>query len=111
MDGFFIRFYLHEDQKCHGKLAWEWLLAQANKMNIFGGEAFRSIGGFGHHHQLTESTFFELGGKMAVKVEFLVTQSEIDALLNLLKREKIQAFYTVNPTMIGTVNSSAEDLL
>lgn len=111
MDGFFIRFYLHENQTCRGKLAWEWLLAEANKMELRGGTAFRSIGGFGHHHHLSESTFFELGGKMAVKVEFIAKQEEVDALLCLLKRENIHAFYTVSPTTIGVINPNTEDLI
>ena len=62
MEGCFLRFYLHENQRCHRRLAWEWLLDQANKLGIRGGTAFRAMAGFGHHRQLQENHFFELAG-------------------------------------------------
>ena len=47
MDGSFLRFYVHENDRLHGRLAWEWLLAQANELGIRGGSAFRAVAGFG----------------------------------------------------------------
>ena len=34
MEGSFLRFYLHEDQRCHGHLAWEWLLGETSQARL-----------------------------------------------------------------------------
>ena len=36
MDGSFLRFYVHENDRLHGRLAWEWLLEQANDLGDAG---------------------------------------------------------------------------
>ena len=109
MEGCFIRFYLHENQRCHGRLAWEWLLDQANKLGIRGGSAFRAMAGFGHHHHLQEDHFFELAGNLPVEVEFTVSEEESARLLELLHREKVRVFYAHIPARFGVVNPDVEE--
>ncbi|TLY88376.1 MAG: DUF190 domain-containing protein [Gammaproteobacteria bacterium] len=74
MQGSLLRFYVHEGQRHHGRLVWEWLLERANELGIRGGSAFRAMAGFGRHHVLHESHFFELAGTLTVEVEFIVTE-------------------------------------
>ena len=109
MEGSFLRFYLHENQRCHGRLAWEWLLEQANKLGIRGGSAFRAMAGFGRHHHLHEDHFFELAGTLTVEVEFIVTQDESTRLLDLLHQEKLRVFYAHIPAKFGVVNPEVDD--
>ena len=97
MDGSFLRFYVDEQQRHHGVLLWEWLLAEANKLGVRGGSAFRAIGGFGRHHELHESRFFELAGGMGVEVEFIANDDETKRLLALIREEKIRVFYARIP--------------
>lgn len=104
MEGYYIRFYLHENQRCHGRLAWEWLLDQANRLGIRGGSAFRAMAGFGHRHHLQEDHFFELAGNLAVEVEFIVTEQESEQLLELVRREGLRVFYAHIPARFGVVN-------
>lgn len=103
MHGQFCRFYLHENDRHHGRLLWEWLLEQANHLGIRGGSAFRAMAGFGRHHVLHESQFFELAGTLTVEVEFIVTDDEMNRLLDLLRREQVSAFYAVVPARFGTL--------
>lgn len=110
MEGCLLRFYLQESQRCHGKVAWEWLLEQANKLGIRGGTAFHAMGGFGHHHHLMEDHFFELAGQFAVEVEFVVTREESACLIDLLHKEKVRVFYAHIPAQFGVVNPEAGDL-
>ena len=84
MQGSFLRFYVHENQRYERALVWEWLLGQANALGIRGGSAFRAMAGFGRHRVLHESTFFELAGTLTVEVEFIVTDAEAQQLLQLL---------------------------
>ena len=101
MNGSFLRFYVRENQRCHGILLWEWLLEQANRMGIRGGSAFRAMAGFGRRHQLHEDHFFELAGTLTVEVEFIVTDEEAARLLDLLRTEKIRVFYAQIPAQFA----------
>ena len=49
MEGSILRFYVHENDRVHHRLAWEWLLEQANSLGLRGGSAFRAMAGFGPH--------------------------------------------------------------
>ena len=109
MQGSLLRFYIHESQRCHGRLLWEWLLEQANQMGIRGGSAFRAMAGFGRHHHLHEQTFFELAGTLTIEVEFLVTDAEAQQLIELIQREKARVFFAQTPAHFGVVNPDAKD--
>ena len=109
MNGCFLRFYVHEDQRIHRTLLWEWLLQQANKLGIRGGSAFRAMAGFDSHHVLHEDHFFELAGTLTVEVEFIVTDDEVDQLLALLRKENVRVFYARIPAVFGVINPKQGD--
>ena len=109
MQGSLLRFYVHENQRCHGRLFWEWLLEQANQLGIRGGSAFRAMAGFGRRHQLHEDHFFELAGTLTVEVEFIVSDAEAKQLLDLVKAEKVRVFYAQIPAEFGVLNPDARD--
>lgn len=109
MQGSFLRFYVTERQSHHHHLVWEWLLQQANKMGIRGGSAFRAMAGFGRHHVLHETNFFELAGSVAIEVEFIVTDEEAQKLLNLLHENKVRLFYAQIPARFGVINPDSAD--
>lgn len=97
----FLKIYVGESQKHHGKLLYEWLLEQARKLDIPGGSAFRAIAGFGRHGVLHEETFFELAGSLPVEVGFAVSANDAERLLDLIKREGLRLFYVQTPAAHG----------
>lgn len=109
MQGSFLRFYVHEDHRLHGRLVWEWLLEQANRLGVPGGSAFRAMAGFGRHHVLHESRFFELAGTLTVEVEFIVSDEQAHQLLELVKAEKIRLFYACFPALFGVLSPDSGD--
>jgi uncharacterized protein len=109
MQGSFCRFYVHENDRHQGRLLWEWLLDQANRLGIRGGSAFKAMAGFGRHHVLHEDRFFELAGSLTVEVEFIVSEEETRQLLDLLRRERVKAFYALIPARFGVINPDATD--
>ncbi|HTW74709.1 MAG TPA: DUF190 domain-containing protein [Steroidobacteraceae bacterium] len=109
MNGHFLRFYVHEGQRHHGVLVWEWLLKSASALGVRGGSAFRAVAGFGRHHVLHEQTFFELAGSVAVEVEFIVTDAEAQELISRIHQERIRLFFTRTPVHFGVINPDAED--
>jgi PII-like signaling protein len=109
MDGMFLRFYLHENQRHHSILLWDWLLEKANKMGIRGGSAFRAMAGFGRHHTLHMDRFFELGGSLTVEVEFIVTEDEAQRLIDLIEQEGVRLFYARIPATFGVLNPDKQD--
>lgn len=110
MQGSYLRFYVHEGQRHKRRLVWEWLLEQANGLGIRGGSAFRAMAGFGRHHVLHESTFFELAGSLTVEVESIVTDAEERQLLELLRTTGIRLFYASVPARFGVLNPDSADL-
>jgi PII-like signaling protein len=108
-DGLFLRFYVREDQRHGHVLLWQWLLEKANKLGIRGGSAFRGMAGFGRHHVLHESHFFELAGHLVIEVEFIVNAKESGDLLALIEREKIRVFYARIPASFGILNPDPQD--
>jgi uncharacterized protein len=103
MNGTILRFYVHENRTHRHIALFEWLLEQAKKLGIHGGSAFRAIAGFGRHGILHEEHFFELAADMTVEVEFVVTEGEAEALLGLLKKERISIFYARVPAEFGAI--------
>ena len=103
MKGTILRFYVHEGRIHHHVALFEWLLEQAKKTGIHGGSAFRAVAGFGRHGILHEEHFFELAADMTIVVEFVATEAEAEALLGLLRRERVSIFYARVPAEFGTV--------
>ena len=101
MQGVYLRFYLQESSRHHGRLTYEWLLEHAKGLGIKGGTAFRSIAGYGRHGQLHEQHFFELAGDLTVQVGFAVKQADADRLLQSLAQEKLEIFYLRLPVEMG----------
>jgi PII-like signaling protein len=93
MIGTHLRFYTYENRRHDGALLYEWLLEHAKKLGVHGGSAFRAIAGFGRHGRLHEQHFFELAGDVPVLVEFILSDSEADALLTALREENVHLFY------------------
>lgn len=109
MQGSYLRFYVHEGQRHQRRLLWEWLLEQANALGVRGGSAFRAMAGFGRHHKLHESTFFELAGTLTVEVEFIVSDEEAKQLLALVQKAGVRVFYACVPALFGVINPDATD--
>ena len=106
MDGWLLRFYVHENQRVHGRPAWEWLLEEANRLGLRGGSAFRAMAGFGRHHQLHEDHFFELAGTLTVEVQFVVSEEESARLLARVAAVPLRVFYAQLPARFGIVGES-----
>ena len=103
MQGVYLKFYVQENRRHHGILAYEWLLEEAKKLGIPGGSAFRAIAGFGRHGRLHEAHFFELAGDLPGEVGFALREDEAKQLLEHLAREKLQLFYIQLPLEMGVV--------
>ncbi len=109
MQGSFLRLYVREGDKYHGRLLWEWLLDQGNRLGVRGGSAFRSIGGFGRSHAVHEGSFFELAGTTSIEVEFVVTEEEAQRLFALIRQAQVRVFYVCLPARFGVINPDAKD--
>lgn len=108
MKGTCLRFYVQEGRTHHKVLAYEWLLAYAQKLGLHGGSAFKAAAGFGRHGMLREDHFFELAGKLPVAVEFIVSDEEADRLLTALQAEELTLFYLRMPVEFHTIKGLAD---
>jgi PII-like signaling protein len=103
IDGVYLRFYTHAHARHDGMLLSEWLLEQAKKHKLGGGSVFRAIAGFGRHGVLHQEAFFELADDLPVKVEFLLRESEAEALLQLVRDAGAELVYARGPASIGVL--------
>lgn len=101
MNGYSLRFYMHENHKHRGKLLYEWILERARKEGIHGGSAFKAIAGYGRHGVLHEQHFFELAGDMTVIVEFIVDEEEAEKLLEIVREDKASLVWARFPAEFG----------
>jgi PII-like signaling protein len=106
--GVYLRFFVHENRRYAGVLLYDWLLAEAKKLGLSGGTAFRSIAGFGRHGVTHETRFLELAGQEAVRVDFVVTREAADKMLARVRAEHLQIFYATLPTEFGTLDGDAQ---
>ncbi|HXS74402.1 MAG TPA: DUF190 domain-containing protein [Rhodanobacteraceae bacterium] len=104
VQGVYLRFFMHEGRRHHGVLLYDWLLREANKLGIAGGTAFRSIAGFGRHGVMHEAHFLELAGQETVRVDFIVTATDADRLMQLVRAECLQLFYAKLPAEFGVLD-------
>lgn len=103
MKGICLTFYTYEFQKHHGVLLYEWLLELARKNGIHGGSVFRALAGFGRHGVVHEEHFFELASDVPVEVKFIISEKEMDLLLDFLQKEKVDLFYTKEEVEYGSI--------
>lgn len=89
-----LTFYVDEKLHHEGKPFYEWLLDEAKELGVRGGSAFRAISGFGRHGRLHDEKFFELAGELAVKVEFILDDKLAEQLLQRVKAQNLEVFYT-----------------
>jgi uncharacterized protein len=110
MTGTYLKFYVHENRRHHGKLLYEWLLGLAQELGIHGGSAFRAIAGFGRHGLVVEQHFFELADNLPVEVAFMLSDAEAERFLARLRGEKqLSLFYIRLPAEYGVLNGDTAD--
>lgn len=102
-EGVYLRFFVHENRRHGGVLLYDWLLAEAKKLGLPGGTAFRSIAGYGHHGVTHEAHFLELAGQETVRVDFVVTRDLAQRMLERVRTEQLEVFYATLPTEFGTL--------
>jgi PII-like signaling protein len=101
--GVYLRFFMHENRRHAGVLLYDWLLAEAKKLGLAGGTAFRSIAGYGRHGVTHEAHFLELAGHETIRVDFVVTREAAEKMLARVREEKLQLFYAILPAEFGTL--------
>jgi PII-like signaling protein len=103
MEGVYLKFYVQENRRHHGRLVYEWLLEQAQQLGIPGGSAFRALAGYGRHGRMHEEHFFELAGDLPVEVGFALSEEEAERLLAHLAGEPLPLLYIKLPMQMGVV--------
>jgi PII-like signaling protein len=110
MRGTYLKFYVHENRRHHGKLVFEWLLSEARGLGIHGGSAFRAIAGFGRHGVIVEQHFFELADELPVEVAFMVSDEQAERFIGRLEAERdLSLFYIRMSAEYGVLNGITMD--
>jgi PII-like signaling protein len=100
-----LRLYMHESRRFHGMLLYEWLLEHARKLGVHGGSAFRAVAGYGRHGVMHEQNYFELAGELPVVTEFIVSESDAERILTMVRKENIDLVYVCWPAEYSATNA------
>lgn len=104
MNGWSLRFYMHENQKHRGMLLYEWLLELAKRHGIHGASAFKAIAGYGRHGVLHEQSFFEQAGDCTILVELIVDDTDAGKMLDIVHEDGAPLFWAKFPAEFGVVS-------
>ncbi len=107
MNGVYLRFYVHENRRVHGRLLYEWLLERGRQLGIGGGTALKAMASYGRNGVLHEAKFFELAGDLTVEVGFVASEEQAAALLDAVSAERISIFYSRVAAEFGVVDGEA----
>lgn len=109
VQGVYLRFFMHANARHDGKLLYEWILEQARSNKLGGGSVFRAVAGFGRHGVLHEEHFLELAGDLPVKLEFLLSESEANTLLDIVREAGAELVYARSASEIGIIDKQNGD--
>lgn len=104
MQGVYLKFFVHENQRHDGRLLYEWLLEEAKRIGLPGGSAFRAVAGFGRHGVMHEQHFFELAGDLAMEVVFVLSEAEADRFLADLAPHRLPVVYVRTEAVFGRLD-------
>ncbi|TCO81232.1 hypothetical protein EV699_10973 [Plasticicumulans lactativorans] len=102
--GVCLSLYMAENRRHHGRLLYEWLLGEAQRLGIEGGGVFRAIEGYSRRHGLRAAHFFELAGDNPVCVAFYLSADEESRLRARLAEEDLNLFFARWPVEFGVLN-------
>ena len=109
IEGVFLRFIVHENHRFKGQAMHDWLLAEARRLGIPGGSAFRGIAGYGRHGVLLEEHFFELANDLPLEVRFVCSEEQAGALLDAVEEAELSLFYVMSPTRYGVAGLEKDE--
>ncbi len=103
MQGSYLKFFVQEKTRHHGRLLYEWLLEEAKRQGLPGGSVFKAVAGYGRHGQLHEAHFIELAGELPMEVVFAVSDADADRLLDTLRQAGLDLVYVRMTAEVGRV--------
>ena len=104
MEGVCLEFYVNEFEKYQGRLTYEWILDFVKKNGVQGCSVFKSIAGYGRHRKVHEEHFFELASETSIKIEIFLPRQEAERLIEVLKTEDLNLFYSILSSEFGVIN-------
>ena len=102
MQGYQVNFYTLQNRKHQEQSVSEWLVDKAQMIGIRGATVIHGDEGFGSDGRLHATRFFEQA-EQPIIVIMVVTATEADAILNLVKEAGLKMFYTKIPVEFGVM--------
>lgn len=101
MQGFQLSFYTQQNHTHEGKPVGEWIIEEAKTLGVSGATLTTGAEGFGKHHHLHATRFFELA-EQPIIVTMAMTNEETDKFFASIKKHQLKVFYVKIPIEFGT---------
>jgi PII-like signaling protein len=103
--GVYLRLYVQESRRHEGKRLHEWIVDQARAMELPGASVFQAVAGYGHHGRMHRQSFLELQGELPMEIVFALGVEQSDALLALLREQRIELFWVRTQAEFGVLGA------
>jgi PII-like signaling protein len=106
-NGVYLKYYVQENRRHHGKLVYEWLVDLAHELKLPGCSVFRAVAGYGHHQVVHSQHFFELQGDLPMEVVFVLDAAQAGRLMAAVEESALDLFWVRMPAQFGATGAPA----
>ena len=87
-EGYLLRIFIGESDKCAGKPLYEWIVIQARQQGLAGATVLRGVMGFGANSRVIHTFKIErLSEDLPVIIEIIDTREKLEKFLALIDNE------------------------
>jgi len=109
MRGCCLRFYIHENHRHNGRLAYEWLLEKGAEFGCANGNAFRSIASFRIDSDLHCEDLMDSIMDMTIVVELLLEDYKAEKLVAFVRQSGLSIFLSRTATDFEVISSERNE--
>lgn len=93
-DDVLLRIYIGENDRYHGRPAYEQIVLKARELKLSGATVVRGIMGFGYHSHMHSANVLTLSNDLPIVIEIVDKEEKIDQLMPFLDEMLIEGLVT-----------------
>lgn len=82
--GYLLRIFIGESDKCEGKPLYEWIVLKAREQKLAGATVLRGMMGFGPRSRIHTTKVLRLSQDLPIIIEIVDTLDRLEAFLTLV---------------------------
>ncbi len=108
-DGYLLRIFIGESDRIHGRLLYEWIVAEARRRDLAGATVLRGIMGFGANSRIHAARIERLSEDLPVVIELVDTRDKLEAFLAAIEPHIREGLATLEKANVRFYRSRPAD--